>query len=114
MRDTETLNGEPFIPGRVIVTGAASGIGRATATCLLLEGWKVVALDRDALALEQLRLEHGNAAGLSVEAVDITHTDEMHKPPQRTLLVRYVRASGHRIAALADLGRDCLHRLNSR
>ncbi|CAG2260576.1 transposase, mutator family [Burkholderia sola] len=40
-------------------------------------------------------------------------TDEVHKPPRRTSLVRYVRASGHRIGALSDLGRDCFHRLNS-
>lgn len=40
-------------------------------------------------------------------------TDEIHKPPRRTSLVRYVRASGHRIGALSDLGRDCFHRLNS-
>jgi len=40
-------------------------------------------------------------------------TDEMYKSPRRTSLVRYVRASGHRIGALSDLGRDCFHRLNS-
>ncbi|MGF6977481.1 putative transposase [Paraburkholderia sp. JPY465] len=40
-------------------------------------------------------------------------TDEIHKPSRRTSLVRYVRASGHRIGALSDLGRDCFHRLNS-
>lgn len=79
MRDTETLNGGPFSPGWVIVTGAASGIGRATAARLLLDGWKVVAIDRDALALEQLRLEHGTATDLVVDAVDITHTNEIER-----------------------------------
>lgn len=50
----------------------------------------------------------------SAAAGDIIYTtDEIHKSPRRTSLVRYVRASGHRIGALSDLGRDCFHRLNS-
>jgi NAD(P)-dependent dehydrogenase (short-subunit alcohol dehydrogenase family) len=46
----------------VLVTGAASGIGLATTDLLAKEGWHVIAVDRDAVALEQLpqRLgEHG-------------------------------------------------------
>lgn len=38
----------------VIVTGGASGIGRATVERLLAEGWRVVAADRDKAALNTL------------------------------------------------------------
>ena len=40
--------------GVVVVTGAASGIGRATAERLLREGSRVVGVDRDAPALDSL------------------------------------------------------------
>jgi NAD(P)-dependent dehydrogenase (short-subunit alcohol dehydrogenase family) len=43
----------PLPPGDVaIVTGAASGIGKATAELLLADGWRVVAVDIDALRLD--------------------------------------------------------------
>lgn len=43
----------------VIVTGATSGIGEATAKRLLLEGARVVATGRSERALEELAREHG-------------------------------------------------------
>jgi NAD(P)-dependent dehydrogenase (short-subunit alcohol dehydrogenase family) len=42
-----------------IVTGAASGIGRATAHRLFVEGYHVIALDRDAAGIERLASECG-------------------------------------------------------
>jgi len=40
---------------RILITGAAKGIGLATVTRFLAEGARVAALDRDAQALEKLR-----------------------------------------------------------
>lgn len=40
--------------GAVVVTGAASGIGLASAERLIEAGWRVVATDRDAAGLERL------------------------------------------------------------
>jgi NAD(P)-dependent dehydrogenase (short-subunit alcohol dehydrogenase family) len=45
--------------GFVIVTGAASGIGLATARRLAADGWRVAMLDRDAAALERESAEMG-------------------------------------------------------
>jgi len=43
------------------VTGAASGIGLASAEAMLAEGARVVMVDRDAAALQALRSTHGDA-----------------------------------------------------
>lgn len=53
------------------VTGAASGIGRAAATVLLSEGWKVALADRDGSALAKAAHELGDA-GIVAFALDIT------------------------------------------
>jgi NAD(P)-dependent dehydrogenase (short-subunit alcohol dehydrogenase family) len=45
-----------------VVTGAASGIGRATAELLVREGARIVAVDRDAAALGALADTPGTAA----------------------------------------------------
>ncbi len=42
----------------MVVTGAASGIGRAIAARLAGEGWSVVAVDRDAGGLDEAAGEH--------------------------------------------------------
>lgn len=56
-----------------VVTGAASGMGRATADLLLAEGWSVLALDRTAT-------EIGPAGGPTAKTVtvDITRRAEVH------------------------------------
>lgn len=65
----------------VIVTGAASGIGRATTGALLDAGWQVAAVDRDAEGLAKLRADTGRpqlhtiAADLR-DATDITGSVE--------------------------------------
>jgi len=58
---------------RVIVVGAASGIGRATALQCMAEGARVAALDRDRAALDALRAE---APAIVTRTCDITETQE--------------------------------------
>src|SRR3954463_3675612 len=47
--------------GTAVVTGAARGFGRATATALVRAGVRVVGLGRDADALDKLRADLGDA-----------------------------------------------------
>ncbi|MCC7319714.1 MAG: SDR family oxidoreductase [Rubellimicrobium sp.] len=57
--------------GVILVTGAASGIGRAAVRALRHEGWPVLAIDRDRAGLERLSTED-RAGGLSVASIDLT------------------------------------------
>jgi NAD(P)-dependent dehydrogenase (short-subunit alcohol dehydrogenase family) len=60
----------PFHGRRVLVTGAAKGIGLATVARLAAEGARVAALDRDASALASLGARSGQALGHAA-AVDV-------------------------------------------
>lgn len=57
----------------VLVTGAGSGIGLSTTELLIREGWHVVAVDRDAAALERLSQK---LAGASLTTITLDVTDE--------------------------------------
>ena len=89
---------EQIVPGRfagktVIVTGAGSGIGRATASRVAREGGRVIAVD-----LSRERLDETVAAlpGSDVTVVvgDITNADDIAK---------IVTAAGSRIDGLANI-----------
>ncbi len=54
----------------VVVTGAAGGIGRRIAEALAVDGWRVLALDRDPAVLEV-----ASAAGWEGAVVDVTDGD---------------------------------------
>jgi NAD(P)-dependent dehydrogenase (short-subunit alcohol dehydrogenase family) len=60
----------PFHGRRILVTGAAKGIGLATLARLAAEGARMAALDRDAAALAVLRGHLGEALGHAA-AVDV-------------------------------------------
>jgi NAD(P)-dependent dehydrogenase (short-subunit alcohol dehydrogenase family) len=54
-----------------IVTGGASGIGRATCEVLVADGWRVVIADRDAAGAERVARELGDAGiGMGVDVAD--------------------------------------------
>ncbi len=76
---------EPGQGNTVLVTGAAAGIGRATARRFHAAGWRVTALDRDAGGLKELSGELGNercliwtcdvTSGPDLEAAVSAHRD---------------------------------------
>lgn len=89
---------ERVTPGRftgrtVIVTGAASGIGRATASRVAREGGRAIAADVAADKLDELAAELGSDSVVPV-AGDITSADDVD---------RIVAAAGPRIDGLANV-----------
>jgi NAD(P)-dependent dehydrogenase (short-subunit alcohol dehydrogenase family) len=89
---------QPFTPGRftgrtAIVTGAGSGIGRATALRLAREGARVVVADIAADRLEQLAAEFPDL-DLHLVAADITGEEGVRA---------VVAAAGGRVDALANV-----------
>ena len=55
---------------RIIVTGASSGIGRATAELFLQSGWEVGLIARRADRLEEMAQAHPNATALPADVTD--------------------------------------------
>lgn len=112
---TESL--EP-LESTALVTGAASGMGRAVAERFLAEGWTVLALDRDATALDRAAAELG--AAYHPVPVDITSrtavAEALGTPPNLravvnaagiyppTLLADYDEATYRRIFDVNVLG----------
>lgn len=89
----ETITPGRFAGKTVIVTGAASGIGKATASRVAREGGRVVAVDLFADKLEALVASLPDADVVSV-AGDITKQDDIDA---------IVAAAGARIDALANI-----------
>lgn len=89
---------ERITPGRfegktVVVTGAGSGIGQATASRIAREGGRVIAVDISRERLEEFK---GSLEGVSIEIVagDITSDDAV---------AEIVKVAGERIDALANV-----------
>ncbi|WP_298041222.1 SDR family NAD(P)-dependent oxidoreductase [uncultured Microbacterium sp.] len=89
---------EKITPGRfagqtVIVTGAASGIGKATASRIAREGGRVIAADISADKLDAFKAELADADIITV-AGDLTQQDSIDA---------VIAAAGERIDALANV-----------
>lgn len=96
--DNDEFWKEVTTPGRfqnrtIVVTGAASGIGRATASRLAREGARVVAVDISVDALHQFAASLPEATIVTV-AGDITKQDDID---------RIVAEAGERIDGLANI-----------
>lgn len=94
----------PKIQGsKVIVIGASSGVGRATALALLERGAEVVAVGRDAARLE--RLAHGAKGPLELRPLDATDPGAVDALVAATRPMHIVLAAGARspLALVDDL-----------
>ncbi|MBW2278992.1 MAG: SDR family oxidoreductase, partial [Deltaproteobacteria bacterium] len=69
--------------GRVIVTGATRGIGRATVDAILKQGGKVVAIARDEEALGEL--EAAAADRIRALAADLTDVERVPETAKRAI-----------------------------
>ena len=90
---TERINEGRFTGQTVIVTGAGSGIGRATASRVAREGGRVIAVDVSQERLDEFVAEHAGADIVSLTA-DIT--DDAG-------IARIIEAAGETIDALANI-----------
>jgi NAD(P)-dependent dehydrogenase (short-subunit alcohol dehydrogenase family) len=68
---------EMFANRTALVTGAARGIGRATAEQFLNAGARVALVDRDREALEALAAEHGDASRVLALVADVASADDV-------------------------------------
>jgi NAD(P)-dependent dehydrogenase (short-subunit alcohol dehydrogenase family) len=89
----ERITAGRFAGKTVIVTGAASGIGRATASRIAREGGRVVAVDVSAERLDELKASLPEAEVVTVKG-DIT---------DQASVDAIVAAAGERIDALANV-----------
>lgn len=69
-RSADQLNHHSRRSGRALITGASSGIGRATALHLAQHGWNVIATSRNASRLQDLQNE-ASENGLRITAVEL-------------------------------------------
>lgn len=90
---TERLDAGRFTGQTVVVTGAGSGIGRATASRIAREGGRVIAVDVSQERLDEFIAEH---AGADVVALTADITDDAG-------VARIVEAAGDTIDGLANI-----------
>ena len=90
---TERINEGRFTGQTVIVTGAGSGIGRATASRVAREGGRVIAVDVSQERLDEFVAEH---PGADIVALTADITDDAG-------IARIIEAAGDTIDALANV-----------
>jgi NAD(P)-dependent dehydrogenase (short-subunit alcohol dehydrogenase family) len=96
---TEQVTAGRFAGKTVVVTGAASGIGRATASRIVREGGRVVAVDVSADRLADFAAGFGGGASAAGGEV-VTVTGDITKQEDIDAIVA---AAGDRIDALANV-----------
>jgi NADP-dependent 3-hydroxy acid dehydrogenase YdfG len=83
----------------VLITGASSGIGAATARLLCSEGWRVVLAARSLDRLESLAAELGGAERALAVRCDVAELED-----QQRMVDAALRAFGHIDVAFANAG----------
>lgn len=91
---------QEFFEKSVMVTGATSGIGRATALKFAESGASITAIGRDESALAELRRLLPNAERILLIRADVTNTDDLRDVVQQSIgqfgrLDVLVNAAGH-------------------
>jgi len=84
--------------GCVLLTGAASGIGAATARRLVASGRRVVLVDKDARALSALRAELGESCtALTLDVTDAAAVDALPSsiPAEFQPITALINGAGH-------------------
>ena len=81
---------ESSLPGRfrgqrILITGASTGIGRATAVAFVAEGASVIAVARSGERLQELARELGGRPNLIPITADVTDPDSMEAMASRAL-----------------------------
>lgn len=79
------MTGRPFNNRTVFVTGAARGIGRATAEQFLAAGANVALVDRDRSALDAALAECADAGRMLALAVDVSSADAVASAVEKTV-----------------------------
>jgi NAD(P)-dependent dehydrogenase (short-subunit alcohol dehydrogenase family) len=79
------MTDRPFNNRTAFVTGAARGIGRATAEQFLAAGATVALVDRDRAALDAVIAECGDAARMLGLAVDVSSADAVARAVDKTI-----------------------------
>lgn len=80
----------------ILITGASSGIGRATAEAFLADGWRVGLVARRADALADMARQHDAAVALPADVTD--------PAAMRAAFAQFVKTAGHLDAVFNNAG----------